>query len=148
MTISEPVTLITDYLLGAAGAIFAYLLLVSGPPGRPTLLWALGFASGAAAAFIGGTFHGFALYMSEGFRRSLWNVTLLSIGASAAFMIAGALAGPLARPLWLKSGLGLSLAGLLVQLTGFRHGRDFNHNDAFHVIQTIALYCFYRGVAR
>jgi len=149
MTITEPVTLITDYILGAAGAVFAYLLLAGGPAGKPTQLWVLGFATGAIAAFVGGTFHGFAFYMSEGFRRSLWNVTVLSIGASAAFMIAAALSGPLDRHLvtttWLKWGLGLSVAGLAIQATGFRHGHDFNHNDAFHVIQTIALYCFYRG---
>ena len=152
MTITEPVTLITDYILGAASVVFAVLLLSGGPPGRPTLLWALGFAAGALAAFVGGTFHGFALYMSEATRRSLWNVTLLSIGASAAFMVAAALTGPLDRHLvsttWLKWGLGLSIAGLAVQATGFRHGQDYNHNDAFHAIQTIALYCFYRGAMR
>lgn len=129
--------------------MFAFVLLGSGPLSRPTLLWVLGFGSGAIAAFVGGTFHGFALYMSEGTRRSLWNVTMLSIGASAAFMISAALAGPLDRQLastvWFKRGLGLSVIGLAVQATGFRHGQNYNHNDLFHVIQTIALYFFFRG---
>jgi hypothetical protein len=151
MTITEPVTLITDYILGVSAAVFAALLLAGGPPGKPTLLWILGFAAGAIAAFVGGTFHGFASYMSESSRRSLWNVTLLSIGASSAFLIAAALSGTLDRHLatttWMKWGLGLSVAGLAIQASGFRHGHNFNHNDLFHVIQTVALYCFYRGAA-
>jgi hypothetical protein len=149
MRITEPATMLTDYILAAAGAFFAIQLLLARPYGRPTLLWTVGFAAGAIAAAVGGTFHGFALYMTEATRARLWNTTLLSIGASAAFMISAALTGPLDRHLettrWLKWGLGLSIAGLLIQLTGFRHGKDYNHNDLFHVIQTVALYFFYRG---
>jgi hypothetical protein len=45
----------------------------------------------------------------------------------------------------MKRGLALSIVGLVIQATGFRHGHHYNHNDIFHVIQTIALYCFFRG---
>src|SRR5688572_8713776 len=121
MKITEPVTLATDYILGAAGAAFAAGLWKSAASNRASLLWLLGFAAGAIAAFVGGTFHGFALHMTEATRRSLWNVTLLSIGASAAFMISGALSDP--RSLssgWLKGGLLLSIVGLLIQASGVR----------------------------
>jgi hypothetical protein len=149
MRITEPVTMLTDYVLALAGIAFAIGLVWFGPPARSTTLWIIAFAAGAVAAAVGGTFHGFASYMEESTRRRLWNITVLSIGASAAFMISAALTGPLDRHLettrWLKAGLGLSIAGLLIQATGFRHGKDYNHNDLFHVVQTVALYFFYRG---
>lgn len=46
---------------------------------------------------------------------------------------------------WIIAGVLVSLAGAAVQQTGFRQGRNFNHNDLYHAIQMIALYLFYRG---
>ena len=50
-----------------------------------------------------------------------------------------------ASKVWLQSGVVLTAAGFGVQLTGFRQGADFNHNDAFHVSQIAALYLFFQG---
>jgi hypothetical protein len=46
------------------------------------------------------------------------------------------------------AGIAVTLIGALVQQTGFRHHADFNHNDAYHVIQLVALYLFFKGASR
>ena len=63
MQITEPVTMLTDYALGAVNLFFAISILtklhsrnkVSG------LLLLLAFLSQTIAGFVGGTYHGFAV---------------------------------------------------------------------------------------
>ena len=49
---------------------------------------------------------------------------------------------------WLLSGIGVSLIGVVIEFSGFRRGLDFNHNDAYHVIQILGLYLFFRAASR
>ena len=148
MTISEPTTLITDYALAVISTVFGILLLRSRTH-RGTLLWSIGFLTLAGAGLTGGSFHGFRLMMSDSAHRSLWNITCLMIGASAAFMISGAITGPLSRygknTRWHAAGLILSIAGLVIQQSHFSLHPSFNHNDLFHCVQIVALWCFFRG---
>jgi hypothetical protein len=148
VTISEPTTLITDYILAIVSIVFGVVLLRSRTH-RGTLLWSIGFLSLAAAGITGGSFHGFRQMMSESAHRSLWNVTLLLIGASAGFMISGALTGPLSRygknTRWHAAGLIVSIAGLIIQQGHLSLHPSFNHNDLFHCVQIVALWCFFRG---
>ena len=148
MQISEPTTLITDYVLALFSAIFG-VLLIRVRTHRVTLSWGIGFLTLAAAGLTGGSFHGFRLAMSESAYRSLWNVTLILIGASAGFMISAALAGPLSRydrnTRWLAAGLLVSVGGLVIQQGHLSIAENFNHNDLFHCVQIVALYCFFRG---
>ena len=148
VSISEPTTLLTDYILAIVSIVFGLLLLRSRTH-RGTLLWSIGFLSLAAAGITGGSFHGFRLMMSESAHRSLWNITLLLIGASAAFMISGALTGPLSRygknTRWHAAGLTVSIAGVVIQQGHMSLHPSFNHNDLFHCVQIVALWCFYRG---
>jgi hypothetical protein len=81
MTIHEPMTMLTDYALGAISAYAALALLRHPQPSRR--LWALAFAALAAAAFLGGTWHGF-LQSSL-----LWKATTLSAGVASFGMVAG-----------------------------------------------------------
>lgn len=149
MTILEPATTITDYILAAAGIFFAVRCLAYRPVQPSTRLWILGFFMGSAAAITGGTFHGFKLYMEDSTERALWNATTVLIGAGAAFMVSAALSGPLKRGApatnWFQAGLALSVGGLVIQQGKLGLSSGFNHNDVYHVIQTAALYCFYAG---
>ena len=189
MTISEPMTMLTDYVLGGVSAYAAIALLRHPQPSRR--LWALAFAALAAAAFAGGTWHGFV--------RSdlLWKATTLSAGVASFGMVAGssyavfpsplrafALTAALAKlvvysvwmlghdafiyvvidtgiaflivaaiHLWkwngpILAGVAVSIAGALVQASGFRLHQHFNHNDLYHVIQIAALVLLYRGAKR
>ena len=49
---------------------------------------------------------------------------------------------------WILAGVGVSLAGALVQAAGLAPHPQFNHNDLYHVIQIAAMVLYYRGVAR
>jgi hypothetical protein len=83
MTISEPMTLATDYLLGAVTAWLALLLSRRSESQRSRRWWAAAFAALALAAFLGGTWHGF--FQS----RWLWKATLLSAGGASFAMVIG-----------------------------------------------------------
>jgi hypothetical protein len=78
---NEPMTVITDYVLGAVSAWVAFQLLKKKDPAQR--FWALAFAALAAGAFLGGTWHGFV--HSE----LLWKVTTLSVGVASFGMVAG-----------------------------------------------------------
>jgi hypothetical protein len=143
MSITQPATMITDYVLAVAGFVFG-LLLWRARSAKSQCLWSIGLLTAGAAAAFGGTFHGFTLYFSESVAKTLWNTTAGLIGASAAFMISAAISGG-GDKRWLKSGLWVSIAGLVVQQAKLAPHVSFNHNDLYHCIQAAALYCFYRG---
>jgi FlaA1/EpsC-like NDP-sugar epimerase len=150
MTITEPTTMITDYVLALAAVMFAILVWRSHRFTRfSTRLWITGFIVTAAAAAAGGTYHGFALYFSDATHGSLWNATIALIAASSILITSAAFSGPLGRrgrnTPWLISGGLLTAAGAAVQLAGLSLHPSFNHNDLFHCMQTVALYLFFRG---
>ena len=66
----EPMTLFTDYLLALACGCFSMLLL--GMRSAATGWWSLAFAAVAAAALVGGTYHGFPSF----YPTLLWKTTL------------------------------------------------------------------------
>ena len=154
MHITEPVTMLTDFALAAASLSFAYLLYgMIGPQNRVSAwLWCAGFLTSAVAAAIGATYHGFAQYFDPGTLRLLWDTIMCTMGASAGFWIAGCHAAYIRKEdgsmKWVGAGIGVTLLGAFIQQTGFRHHADFNHNDAFHLIQILAMYLFFKGAAR
>ena len=87
MTISEPMTLATDYLLGAVTAWLCVLLWKQRESQRSRFWWTIAFGALALGAFLGGTWHGL---LQSGL---LWKATVLTIGvASFAMLAASALA--------------------------------------------------------
>ncbi|HEX2060977.1 MAG TPA: hypothetical protein VHK90_09570 [Thermoanaerobaculia bacterium] len=173
MTVHEPMTLATDYLLTVAAAIFAAKLW------HTHRMWALAFVFTALGSFFGGTYHG--LWQSA----ILWKPTVLSIGFASFFLLAaflpriaivklviytswmifhdaflwvivdygitlllvGAIVslrrGPATR--WIRGSIGLSVIGAVVQQTRLTLHPHFNYNDLYHVIQLVALWLLYRG---
>jgi hypothetical protein len=149
MQITEPVTMLTDYALAAASFAFAFLTgRLIGPRTRVCAwFWCAAFIASGVAAASGGTYHGFAMYLDSGTRRTLWNVAMYLMGAGAAFITAGIHSAYIkwkdGTVQWLVAGILVTLAGAAVQQSGFPRG-DFNHNDAYHLIQIVGLYFFYR----
>jgi hypothetical protein len=45
---------------------------------------------------------------------------------------------------WIAAAIVISFAASAVQMTSIRVG-PLNHNDVYHVVDVVALYCFYRG---
>ena len=81
MTISEPMTLLTDYLLAAVSAWLAWRLRGLQPRARHW--WSIAFALLALGAVLGGTWHGL-LHSAL-----LWKATLLCVGVASFAMVAG-----------------------------------------------------------
>lgn len=91
MPVSEPMTLLTDYLLAALVLVFALRLDPSGHPGqRSVRMWSLAFYASASAAFTGGTYHGFHPYLPSLAAVLLWKVTVYAVGLASLFLFAGA----------------------------------------------------------
>jgi len=121
LQITEPMTLLTDYILAMGNLFFAWRLKATTQmPGQTCRkLWRLAFLFAAAAALLGGTFHGFNFYLGEFLHPALWNSTVYFIGLASGLMISGTLTASLNRQdesvRWFLSGVGISLLGLGIQ---------------------------------
>lgn len=117
MRITEPMTMITDYLLGALAFVLAMRLLGDPSAGQHASgrLWAAAFVMTAVAAFVGGTYHGFIQWMPGVAGRAMWKATLAATGVGSACLLAAAVlaatAGPLRQAL-----IGLVVVKLVVYL--------------------------------
>ena len=92
MRITEPMTMITDYVMGALAFVLAMRLLGDATAGQQisTRLWAAAFVLTSVAAFVGGTYHGFIEWMPADAARALWKGTLLATGIGSACLLAAA----------------------------------------------------------
>src|SRR5579864_672206 len=146
MQIIEPVTLLTDLALAAAGLYFAFRLArMLGPRNRVSAwLWSAAFIGSSIAAVLGGIYHGFTSTFDASTLRVIWGVLVYAIGLSTGLMIGGIHAAYIQREegtvKWIVSGGLVTLFGLIVQRTGFRSHRAFNHNDLYHLIQIAGFY--------
>ena len=102
------------------------------------------------AAFLAGAVSQLAVYLAlvsgcDDVRLAVWNgaVTILAVLALA---LATASHDP-RRLAWILLALGLSAAGLVAQRAGVATAL-LNHNDVCHVLQTAALWPFYRAGLR
>jgi len=152
MQISEPVTMLTDYALGAENLFFAVSTYTRFHSRNRVngLLLLLGFLAQAISGFAGGTFHGFAAHLQRSTVQSIWNLTMISGGATLAFLASAIHAAEVHREngKWIVAGVVIGVAGLGVQVTGFRAHQAWNHNDVFHLILIGSMYLFFRGARR
>jgi Family of unknown function (DUF6962) len=101
LQITEPTTMLTDYLLGGLALWFAWKLARQGRSSaqQPVVLWAVAFAGLAAAAFSGGTYHGFAEHLGSAALTISWKVVVYAIGTvSLALSCAATMAAFQGRP--------------------------------------------------
>ena len=114
VTISEPMTLATDYLLGTLSAVCAFLLLKQNRSLRqaPIRLWALALAAAGFGSFVGGTYHGVQHALSVPTAALLWKATTIGMGVASFLLLASgvnaAFAGRGRR--WLIAAAALKLA--------------------------------------
>ncbi len=88
---SEPTTVLTDYLLAALA--FGLARRLSCPGFSPPLsrrLWAASFFVLAVAALVGGTWHGIPPDVLPSLRHYLWSITYVGIGLADLLILAGA----------------------------------------------------------
>jgi hypothetical protein len=103
--ITEPMTMMTDYVMGALAFVLAMRIVGDAAAGRQLSgrLWAAALVMTAVAAFLGGTYHGFIQWLPGASGRALWKATLLATGIGSACLLAAAVtaatAGALQRAL-------------------------------------------------
>lgn len=115
MRITEPMTMITDYVMGALAFVLAMRLVGDSTAGRQLSgrLWAAAFVMTAVAAFVGGTYHGFVQWMPGSAGRAMWKATLLATGLGSACLLAAAVVAAVAGP------LRTALAGVVIAKLAF-----------------------------
>jgi hypothetical protein len=122
VTISEPMTLLTDYLLGTLAELCAVLLLKQNVGLRQASLrlWALALIATATASYVGGTYHGFQQVLGPEVARVLWKTTTISMGMASFFLLAAAFTAAFTGQdrRWLIAGAALKLAIYIVWMIG------------------------------
>ena len=85
VTISEPMTLVTDYVLGTLAGACAILLLTHNRTLRQhcVRLWGCALIGTALASYLGGTYHGFQHMFSVPVAGVLWTATTLAMGVAS-----------------------------------------------------------------
>ena len=142
MTLSEPMTLATDYLLGAVTAWLSFLLFKRREAQRSRFWWAIAFAALALAAFLGGTWHG--LLQSD----ALWKATTVSVGMASFAMVVGTVFATL-RGAGRKALIALAGVKLLLYLAWMLGHDEFIYvvldtGIAFAVVAALHLWKFNR----
>lgn len=91
MQITEPTTLITDYILAGLALYFGMCQwrLASAFRQKSIRLWSIAFFSLAIGAFVGGTSHGFKLYLSDFANQAIWKTTVYAIGVTSFCLFSG-----------------------------------------------------------
>ena len=92
MTISEPSTSLTDYLLAAVAFALGARLWVGAATAAASArrLWAAAFLAGGAAAAAGGTVHGFRASLAPSLEKTLWAGCLMAAALAGALLVASA----------------------------------------------------------
>jgi hypothetical protein len=126
MRITEPTTMLTDYLLGALGVWLGWRLVRGGREAGEAsrLFWGISFLAMAMAAIAGGTSHGFSSYLGGVEGTWLWKLTVFSIGLAGAAMLTAAVMARLIGAARVAA-LGLVVAKLAVYLAWMSVHDDF-----------------------
>lgn len=126
MTITEPMTMLTDYVLAVETLIFAILLFRISHRQISVRLWGASFSATTVAAIFGGTYHGFKLYLGEATEDILWNITECSIIFASFFMLSGTVISSVPRQLQKYFLVGISLKSLFHCFFAFQND-DFGY---------------------
>lgn len=124
LTVVEPVTMVTDYMITVAATYFGLQLMNARRDAqRCRVFWAIGFLFIGIGAFLGGTSHGFINYLSDAALSAIWTGTLATVGLSMALAVAGTIISNVSLPAWRMFLHGLNVIGLLIYTAWVsRHG--------------------------
>ncbi len=105
MQITEPMTMLSDYLLAGFAVLLALPLLRLGRlvSHASIRLWGFALLATAAGAAAGGTSHGFSLYLGTVGQAVAWKLTVYSIGLASLLMLTGSTIATVPR--WLRQWL-------------------------------------------
>lgn len=114
MSLAEPMTMATDYLVAVCAAAWGVRLArrARAAGQRAVGWWAVAFAAVALMALVGGTYHGFGPQLGASIARGLWRVTVLAAGPVGFAVLAASFYSWLGGPVrtWLMVAAGAKLA--------------------------------------
>ena len=125
---TEPSTLVTDYMLGALSLWLAWRLRTRPRAAnqRAAALWSAALAAAAIGSFAGGTYHGFKTVLSDPIAGAVWTTSTIAIGAAACLLLSAVLTagvrGPVRR--WLLIALWAQFTAYALWM--FRHDAFVN----------------------
>ncbi len=134
MRITEPTTMVTDYILAGMGFFFGRKLFLRGQEinQQAIRLWAVAFYAMAVGALAGGTWHGFTNYLGDLGQTITWKLSVYAIGVASVCLASAAIhahfTGPLRRVLMI-----LVVIKFLVYAVWM-----LNHDDFEYVINDYA----------
>ena len=122
--------MITDYVLAFFLLVLSGRLFKLNESDRQTSIqfWNFAFIATALAAILGGTAHGFALYLSAFAQAFIWKGTVYAIGFASFFMLAGTIMASVDNPVRKRL---LALATLQILIYSIWM---LTHNDFKYVI--------------
>ena len=93
MSISEPSTLITDYMLGVLTAALAWRLFVHNRTRRQKAIgsWGAALTAVGFSSVVGGTYHGLAPGLPAGIASALWKTTTVTMGVASLLLTLSAI---------------------------------------------------------
>lgn len=93
MRITEPMTMATDYLMGAVALVLAASVFRQAQAaGQTTMrLWGMALVMTAIAALVGGSYHGFIDMLPPPVAARMWTLTLAATGFGSAALLAAAI---------------------------------------------------------
>lgn len=114
MSLTEPTTMITDYLVAGLSIYFWWRLLADAGRRRVRAVswWSWAFLATAVGAIAGGTSHGFTVYLGETGWLVLWKTTVYALAVASLCLLVAALLSTFRGPVltamlglaWLKFG--------------------------------------------
>lgn len=130
MTISEPVTMLTDYMIFGQSVLLAWLLQRSrgDTPNISRALWTWSLVAIGLAALFGGTHHGFSLIIPEELNNYLWKTAIITVGFVSCLVVVGTAYASISKP-WRNILVSISLAQLLIYVVWIS-----SHDEFIYVI--------------
>lgn len=149
--ITEPMTLVTDYLLGTVSEICGVLLLIRNRGAhRSVILGAASLMVAALASYAGGTYHGFHSALGGAAAGVLWKMTTISMGVASFLLLAAVFTSAFSTEnrRWLIGAAALKLAiytGWMLQHDDFRFV-IYEYGSTLAVVLFLALTGWTQGV--
>jgi len=132
VTITEPVTMLTDYLITIFCTVFVILIL--GQTSNPAAYSLAGtLLVTGLGAFLGGSSHGFKENLSETTDARLWKSSTLTIGLGATLFFVSAVLSSLANQFLIY----LLIVIAVIEFLGYAYWMS-SHDDFYYVIVNYA----------
>ena len=151
VSVTEPMTMVTDYMIAAASLWFAsQLLLVADNRAQVSrCAWGIAFIFVGVGALLGGTSHGFVRYLTQGSMDFVWRGGLYSIGFAMFFALTGTVSASIRNRLWRNVFYAYSCAVLLLYTWWLASHDDFlyallNNVSTFVIIAGLQVWALIR----